>query len=136
MSYKSEIIAVIGGTPAQIQQFVDHISTLKIRDKDKLLPLFQIVEIAADLSVYAYYHRSIPWYKGSAISIIWNVLRRQADKAKLCYIFYRFGEDETDIDLIESTVDRGFDHRLYNLVSIVIYRYFKIDKKLASKLGF
>ncbi len=127
MSYSSEIVIAISGTPEQIKQYVDHVSTLPIEDEEQLLSLFKIIDVRKDLSLFLFYQDDFCWHEKE--DAIWKILREQAIKAELSYIFYRLGGNYDDAEVEEH--EGNDDHCLCD--SLNLHRRIIIDDEIAAK---
>jgi hypothetical protein len=130
MNYTSEAAIIIGGKTKAIWQFAKYLLTLKIQDNNDLLPEFRVVKIEPDLSIFVFYQSAIAW--DDETDAFWRTLRKEADKAKLSYIFLRAGENLEDTVMLNNCETSNVDVRLSNLINIV--RHINMDTKLINKL--
>ncbi len=127
MSYHCELALIIGGRSRKIKRFVSHLFSLGLQNEEGCLQKFKQIEIAADLSVFAFYSQCLYWDEEA--EIFWRCLRQEAEAARLPYIFQRIGESLNDAEM-QTGGGRNFDFRLFDLSHIV--RHIQLSAELIA----
>lgn len=116
MSDLSHVAAAMGGKPAAVQQFVEAIKTANIPDGDEILPLFKIIELYDDLTLFAFYQHHSQWF--SICEETWCYLCQLANQFELSWVFYRAGIECYDTDESDNSEAVYFDERMFELFAI------------------
>lgn len=126
MSEQNHVAAAIGGKPAEIEQFINVVKSAGIIDEHEIIPLFKVLKLYKDLSIFVYYQHCCEWFILSEET--WRSLCELADNQKLSWVFYRVGSFCQDIDWNDNSDKSYFDKRMLKLFEIRHPIHFKHPK--------
>ncbi len=126
MSEQNHVAAAIGGKPAEIEQFIKIVKSVGIIDEDEIIPLFKVLNLYKDLSIFVYYQHHCEWFTLSEET--WRSLCKLTEVYKLSWVFYRIGYFCQDIDWNNNRDEKYFDKRMLKLFEIRHPIYFKHPK--------
>jgi hypothetical protein len=119
MGYYSDVAAAIGGNKEAIKQFSETVKSARLTDEANILKDFRVYDMK-DLSLFIFQDASCKWYDEADTT--WDELIALAETSHLSWIFYRVGEDYTDVEIKSNydlrLISSGFSAKMAKLFSI------------------